>query len=176
MDKHIDVFEAKEYVYLLYSPYVGKGVLKVGLTKHPQQRLYGYPRGSFYLILFACTNCRYMEGIVKSRFAALFRQRREFGTEYFECDYGIAIKEFTDVCVKVNTLCDKHPLPFMPLARTIPRHNRNTTEKTRTNTAIAPTQPRVLRHYPSHPVKMPTTRIMACSTYSRSKPTVALRM
>jgi hypothetical protein len=80
-----------EYVYLLQEREFIKtkeDVYKVGMTKKENhERFNQYPKCSKLLFQMICNNCKNMEKVVVKRFKETFKQRKDYGNEYFEGDY-----------------------------------------------------------------------------------------
>ena len=61
------------------------------------ERFNQYPKGSILLFQMICTNSKSIEQILIKKFKALYVQRKDIGTEYFEGDYN----QMMDVIYKV---------------------------------------------------------------------------
>ena len=84
------------YLYVLINPAMPKGVVKVGRTKDPRQRLSGYPKGSRYVYISPrLVDCHSSES------ALLSKMKRDIelytGNEYFLCKESVALKYIHDL-------------------------------------------------------------------------------
>ena len=79
------------YIYLLHEREFIKtkeNVYKVGMTqKENFTRFNQYPKGSVLLIQLICNNCKLMETRIIKTFKECFKQKKEYGNEYFEGNY-----------------------------------------------------------------------------------------
>jgi len=80
-----------EYIYLLQEREfikTSERIYKIGMTqKMNHERFNQYPKGSVLLFQMICINCKSLEQILIKKFKAMFLQRKDIGTEYFEGDY-----------------------------------------------------------------------------------------
>ncbi len=82
---------SSQYIYLLQEREFIKtkeNVYKVGMTeKENHKRFNQYPKGSILLFQIICKNCKNMEKNIIKQFKEKFKQRKDFGNEYFEGEY-----------------------------------------------------------------------------------------
>jgi uncharacterized C2H2 Zn-finger protein len=74
-------------------------VMKIGKTEqdNPTIRLNHYPKGSKVYLLMTVRDCLDFERKVRKTFSTAFTQRKDYGTEYFEGDFGSMIKTVLDL-------------------------------------------------------------------------------
>ena len=110
-----ETMTATNYIYLLHVREFIKSkenVYKVGMTtKKNFERFNQYPKGSDLLFQMRCNDCRIVETLILKKFMNTFKQRREYGNEYFEGDYKdmidiiyLTIKDENNNCVIEDTL------------------------------------------------------------------------
>ncbi len=115
------------YIYLLQLREFVKtkeNVYKVGrTTQENHKRFAQYPKGSVLLFQMICNDCVCVEKDVLEKFRQNFKQRKDFGNEYFEGDYRnmidviyLVIKDEGKKCVnevetKVNDEVKKNNHP-----------------------------------------------------------------
>ena len=96
------------YIYLLHEREFIKSkenVYKVGMTKKDNLvRFNQYPNGSVLLIQLICNNCKLMETHIIKKFKECFKQKKEYGNEYFEGNY-ITMIDIIYYTIK-NEMCD----------------------------------------------------------------------
>ena len=78
----------KEHVYLIYEREFirsGENVYKIGRTEQPHLiRINAYPKSSELLGFWACENSKLLETEILDLFCSKYKQRKEYGREYFE--------------------------------------------------------------------------------------------
>lgn len=77
-----------DIIYILQTRHsfaADMNVFKVGKTKNMSSRLGGYPKGSHVIAQFACINADVLETKLLQKLRATFKERKDFGAEYFEC-------------------------------------------------------------------------------------------
>lgn len=107
-----DDFENEEkynFIYLIRLREfmrVKEEVYKVGKTTKPCiKRLNRYPTGSEIICILPCLNCHTTENEIKKLFKSKYKQRNEYGIEYFEGDKEKMVKDIVDIIfLQKNTL------------------------------------------------------------------------
>lgn len=90
------------YIYLLHCRACvnsGESVFKLGKTIDFSKRIHGYDKGSIPLLSLYVRECDVFERVLIQLFAAKYRQRRDYGIEYFE---GNATSMITDIVEALN--------------------------------------------------------------------------
>lgn len=90
-------------IYIVQTPHSFAGdlnVFKVGKTRDMMQRKSGYPKGTHIIAQFACINADKLEKKLLDRLRATFKERRDFGAEYFECPLRDLVLKVTEVYVE----------------------------------------------------------------------------
>ena len=79
----------------------GECIYKIGQTRQEHnKRFYGYPKGSIILLQLVCSDCIACEKEIKKKFISKYIHRKDIGTEYFEGDAKIMMK---DICSIVES-------------------------------------------------------------------------
>jgi len=98
----------KEYIYLLHEREfirMNEPVYKIGKTKQDNHsRFFQYPKGSILLLQIICNDCSYCEKEIKKAFKDKYKQRKEYGNEYFEGDYNTMITDIFNITIKNNKI------------------------------------------------------------------------
>ena len=90
------------YIYLIHCRACvnsGESVFKLGKTIDFSKRIDGYDKGSIPLLSLYVRECDVFERVLIQLFAAKYRQRRDYGIEYFE---GNATSMITDIIEALN--------------------------------------------------------------------------
>jgi hypothetical protein len=105
---------AHNYVYLIREREFVRNneqTYKLGKTTQlPNSRLAGYPKGSEVILFIDVQNCHMVEKNLMEQFDGLFKQKKEYGREYYEGDlnnmkrtfFNVIEKEFTEPCKVYN--------------------------------------------------------------------------
>jgi hypothetical protein len=99
--------EEEEAVYMVHTRelYVlQKTIYKIGRSHHIDSRIKQYPKGSKIMCIVNCKNSVICEKELIKIFKAKFKQRTDYGTEYFEGDKDLMIREIFNVIDKQNTI------------------------------------------------------------------------
>ena len=99
--------EEEEAVYMVHTRelYVlQKTIYKIGRSHHIDSRIKQYPKGSKIMCIVNCKNSVICEKELIRIFKAKFKQRTDYGTEYFEGDKDLMIREIFNVIDKQNTI------------------------------------------------------------------------
>jgi hypothetical protein len=102
--------EDEEAVYMVHTRelYVlQKTIYKIGRSHHIDSRIKQYPKGSKIMCIVNCKNSVICEKELIKIFKAKFKQRTDYGTEYFEGDKDLMIREIFNVIDKQNTIYKK---------------------------------------------------------------------
>jgi len=89
-----------EYVYMLITREFknsNENVYKIGRTENLRTRLYGYPKGSQYLLSLKVANSIYIEHQIMKTFKQKFKHRTDIGREYFEGSFPVMAQQFRDI-------------------------------------------------------------------------------
>jgi hypothetical protein len=87
-----------EYIYLLQlREFLNTDIYKIGMTKNNNlTRFNQYPKGSVLQFQLCCKDCKKLERDIIKIFKAKFKQRKDYGNEYFQGD----LKEMTKIIFK----------------------------------------------------------------------------
>ena len=90
-----------EYVYILQlREFINTNVFKIGLSKqYNLGRFMQYPKGSVLYAQFVCNDCRTVENTIKRMFKKKYKQRIDYGIEYFEGNHKDMVN---DICTIIN--------------------------------------------------------------------------
>ena len=98
----------KEYIYLLHEREfirMNEPVYKIGKTKQDNHsRFFQYPKGSILLLQIICNDCGNNEKEIKKLFKDKYKQRKDYGNEYFEGDYNTMITDIFNITIKNNKI------------------------------------------------------------------------
>lgn len=102
MRLNIDSRHTNNYFYLIQEcEFVvsNASIMKIGKTEqeNPTIRLNHYPKGSKLFLLVTVNDCLDFERKVRKVFSTSFTQRRDYGSEYYEGDFGSMIKTVLDL-------------------------------------------------------------------------------
>ena len=91
----------REYIYLLQEREfirMNEPIYKIGkTTQDNHSRFFQYPKGSILLLQIICNDCSNNEKEIKKLFKNKYKQRKDYGIEYFEGDYNIMIKDIFNI-------------------------------------------------------------------------------
>ena len=86
-----------EYIYLLQEREfirMNEPIYKIGkTTQENHTRFFQYPKGSKLLLQIICDNCHINEKLIKKTFNKKYKQRKDYGIEYFEGDLKYMIMD-----------------------------------------------------------------------------------
>jgi hypothetical protein len=98
----------KEGLYLIKErefTKTGENVYKIGRSNNVKNRMNNYPKGSDIELMIACNDSKKSEKNIINKFKTQFKQKTEYGNEYFEGNknamINTIIKENTNS--KINT-------------------------------------------------------------------------
>ena len=110
-----------EYVYLLQEREfvrLEEPTYKIGRTKNPDNRHKAYPKDSELLMLCKVPDCKAAEQEIKAKFSEQFKQRREYGVEYFNGDAEKMMSLMSSIVYPIErpfgNLFRRKPLPTKP--------------------------------------------------------------
>lgn len=89
-----------EIIYILETRHCFEcqlDVFKIGRCFKIEQRKLGYPKGSRVVAQFACRNSKELEQTVLTALRATFKQRKDFGAEYFEAPLHLLIAKVSEI-------------------------------------------------------------------------------
>jgi len=102
-----DKMSDKEYIYLLQEREfirMNEPIYKIGkTTQDNHSRFFQYPKGSILLLQIICNDCSNNEKEIKKLFKNKYKQRKDYGIEYFEGDYNIMIKDIFNIISKEHS-------------------------------------------------------------------------
>jgi len=120
------------YIYLLHCRACvnsGESVFKLGKTIDFSKRIDGYDKGSIPLLSLYVRECDAFERVLIQLFAAKYRQRRDYGIEYFE---GRATSMITDITEALNAKELGYEPALQPTTKSLESENTTLIVKTRT--------------------------------------------
>jgi hypothetical protein len=91
--------EKSEGMYLIHTREMintNKDIYKIGRSCNLSNRAKQYPNGSKILLQIVCENSTFCEAHLLKLFKEKFIQKSYYGTEYFQGDYLIMVKEICD--------------------------------------------------------------------------------
>lgn len=95
---------AHNYVYLIREREFVRNneqTYKLGKTTQlPNSRLAGYPKGSEVILFIDVSNCHDTEKRLMEQFDGLYKQKKEYGREYYEGDLNNMKRTFFNVIEK----------------------------------------------------------------------------
>jgi hypothetical protein len=120
---HIYILQEREFIRLQEQTY------KIGETEKPHRRFSGYAKSSELQYISKVDDVRFVEQSAKLRFKALFHQKKEYGTEYFNGNIQDMISEIDKIicqCSLSKTITPGlrfmlkkifKPLPSLPMKK-----------------------------------------------------------
>jgi len=97
-----NVKDNSEYIYMIKpraSVESNISVYKIGRTNNLNLRFQKYAKGGEIKYVYPCSNSKELETNVFEAFKDKFKQRHDFGREYFEGNFEEMVKVFKDICV-----------------------------------------------------------------------------
>ncbi len=94
-----------EHVYLIRireNKRLEENVYKLGKSTGVSNRMNSYPKGSEIYLIMAVYDCTKYEQLLMTKFKSLFKQRTDYGREYFEGDIHIMMKEFNGIVMGIE--------------------------------------------------------------------------
>ncbi len=86
------------YVYLLkVREFINTDIIKIGMTSNYKKRLFGYPKGSFYIKYIKVINYKNIEKILLKIFNNKYIKKKEYGNEYFKGDIDNILLTFITI-------------------------------------------------------------------------------
>ncbi len=86
------------YVYLLkVREFFNTDIIKIGMTSNYKKRLFGYPKGSFYIKYIKVINYKNIEKILLKIFNNKYIKKKEYGNEYFKGDIDNILLTFITI-------------------------------------------------------------------------------
>jgi hypothetical protein len=99
-----------EYIYLLREREfvrMNEPVYKIGRTKQaPNDRFTGYPKGSEIELYVRVNDSVNAEKQLVNLFKREFKQRKDYGNEYFEGDVKLMVKSISNVATNIDDIND----------------------------------------------------------------------
>lgn len=120
------------YIYLIHCRACvnsGESVFKLGKTIDFSKRIDGYDKGSIPLLSLYVRECDAFERVLIQMFAAKYKQRRDYGIEYFE---GNATAMIMDITAAVNSKELGYEPALQPTTKSLDSENTALLVKTRT--------------------------------------------
>ncbi len=122
------------YIYLIHVRACvnsGESVFKMGKTTDFAKRIDGYDKGSIPLLSIYVRECDAFERVLIQLFAAKYKQRRDYGIEYFE---GNATSMITDIvdAVKIREQDLGYVPALQPTTKSLDSENTAALVKMRT--------------------------------------------
>jgi hypothetical protein len=99
----------EEAVYLIHTRELHalqKLIYKIGRSHHIHSRIKHYPKGSKIICILNCENSIFCEKELIKIFKEKFNQRKDYGTEYFEGDKKLMIREIFKFIDNQNSIME----------------------------------------------------------------------